>query len=134
MGKQIKKLSHANKILNFMKRKKVPLSAYEILDGLATQGITAPTTVYRALNKLVNDKLIHKIESLNTWTICCGSHQNNMPIFEICKNCGNVTEHLDSNLTKTIRRLSERSGFSADNSVFEIHCQCGDCTVNHANN
>ena len=54
MGKQIKKLSHANKILNFMKRKKVPLSAYEILDGLATQGITAPTTVYRALNKLVN--------------------------------------------------------------------------------
>ena len=134
MGKQIKKLSHANKILNFMKRKKVPLSAYEILDGLATQGITAPTTVYRALNKLVNDKLIHKIESLNTWTLCCGSHQNNMPIFEICKNCGNVTEHLDSNLTKTIRRLSERSGFSADNSFFEIHGQCGDCTVNHANN
>ena len=134
MGKQIKKLSHANKILNFMKRKKVPLSAYEILDGLATQGITAPTTVYRALNKLVNDKLIHKIESLNTWTLCCGSHQNNMPIFEISKNCGNVTEHLDSNLTKTIRKLSERSGFSADNSVFEIHGQCGDCTVNHANN
>ena len=134
MRKQTKKLSHANKILNFMKRKKVPLSAYEILDGLATEGITAPTTVYRALNKLVNDKLIHKIESLNTWTLCCGSHQNNMPIFEICKNCGNVTEHLDSNLTKTIRKLSERSGFSADNSIFEIHGQCGDCTVNHANN
>ena len=83
---------------------------------------------------MVNDKLIHKIESLNTWTLCCGSHKNNMPIFEICKNCGNVTEHLDANFTNTIRNLSERSGFSPDNSVFEIHGQCGDCTLNHTNN
>ena len=65
--------THANKVYNFLKKKNKPLSAYEILEELASQGITAPTTIYRALNKLVSNGLIHKIESLNAWTVCCGN-------------------------------------------------------------
>ena len=63
--------THANKVYNFLKKKKKPLSAYEILKELASEGISAPTTIYRALNKLVSNGLIHKIESLNAWTVCC---------------------------------------------------------------
>ena len=63
--------THANKVYNFLKKKDKPLSAYEILEELASQGISAPTTIYRALNKLVSKGLIHKIESLNAWTVCC---------------------------------------------------------------
>ena len=59
--------THANKVYNFLKKKNKPLSAYEILEELASQGITAPTTIYRALNKLVSNGLIHKIESLCPW-------------------------------------------------------------------
>ena len=82
--------THANKVYNFLKKKNKPLSAYEILEELASQGITAPTTIYRALNKLVSNGLIHKIESLNAWTVCCGNHDDKVPIFEIhgqCNNC-----------------------------------------------
>ena len=38
--------THANKVYNFLKKKDKPLSAYEILEELASQGITAPTTIY----------------------------------------------------------------------------------------
>ena len=45
--------THTNKVYNFLKKKDKPLSAYEILEELASQGISAPTTIYRALNKLI---------------------------------------------------------------------------------
>ena len=122
--------THANRVYNFLKKRNKPLSAYEILEELASQGITAPTTIYRALNKLVSNGLIHKIESLNAWTVCCGNHDNKIPIFEICKSCGNVTEHLDINIANSIKSLSKKTGFLADNPIFEIHGQCNNCILN----
>ena len=120
-------MSNAIIVLDLLKKKDMPLTAYEILEELTPIGITAPTTIYRALDKLVSKGLIHKIGSLNAWTVCCGPHKNIIPIFEICKTCGNVTEHLDKNLTKNINILSRRTGFMADNPIFEIHGQCQQC-------
>ena len=56
-------MSNTDRVLSLMKKKNKPLTAYEILDDLSSEGITAPTTIYRALNKLVSKGLIHKIES-----------------------------------------------------------------------
>ena len=130
IDKKINNIPHANRVFAFMKKKNKPITAYEILEGLATEGISAPTTIYRALNKLVSKGLIHKIESLNAWTVCCGLHENKIPIFEICKDCGNVTEHLDKNLANSIKQLSRKTGFMPDNPIFEIHGKCGLCTFN----
>ena len=41
-------------------------------------------------------------------------------IFEICKNCGDVKEHLDKKLTESIETLTNRTGFLPDNPIFEI--------------
>ena len=125
-----KRLTHADRVFNFLKKQKQPLTAYEILDLLRSDGITAATTVYRALDKLHQDGLIHRIESLNAWTICCGSHKNKIPVFEICNDCGDVKEHLDQKLTDNIKNLSDRTGFKAYNPVFEIHGLCGNCSTN----
>ncbi len=122
-----KNISHSSRVFNYMKEKNKPVTAYEILEGLASEGISAPTTIYRALTKLVKKGLVHKIESLNAWTICCGVHKNRIPIFEICKKCGNVTEHLDLKVAQSIESLSKRTGFMPDNPIFEIHGQCGQC-------
>ena len=81
-----KRFTHSDRVFNFLKKQKQPLTAYEILDLLRSEGITAATTVYRALDKLHKDGLIHRIESLNAWTICCGSHKNKIPVFEICND------------------------------------------------
>ena len=114
-------------VLKVLSNASQPLGAYAILDKLRRHGFKAPLTVYRALEQLAGQGLIHKIESLNSWTTCCGEHQANPPVFEICNDCGNVTEHFDEELVKNLNTMSARSGFMPDRSVIEIHGQCDDC-------
>ena len=125
-----KRFTHADRILDFLKNQNKPLTAYEILEVMREDGIRAATTVYRALDKLNEKGLIHRIESLNAWTVCCGSHKNKIPVFEICNDCGDVKEHLDQRLTDNIKNLSFRTGFKANKPVLEIHGLCGNCSTN----
>ena len=114
-------------VLKILTKASQPLGAYAILDKLRSHGFKAPLTVYRALEQLAGHGLVHKIESLNSWTTCCGEHQANPPVFEICKDCGNVTEQFDRELVKSLNSMSERSGFIPDRSIIEIHGRCDDC-------
>ena len=114
-------------VLKVLSNASQPLGAYAILDKLRSHGFKAPLTVYRALEQLAGQGLVHKIESLNSWTTCCGEHQANPPVFEICNDCGNVTEHFDKELLKNLNSMSERSGFMPDRSIIEIHGRCDDC-------
>ena len=114
-------------VLKVLSNASQPLGAYAILDKLRSHGFKAPLTVYRALEQLAGQGLVHKIESLNSWTTCCGEHQANPPVFEICNDCGNVTEHFDEELLKNLNSMSERSGFMPDRSIIEIHGRCDDC-------
>src|SRR5438105_11892694 len=52
-----------------------PLGAYEIIDRLAASGPRpAPPTVYRALDFLVANGLVHRIESRNAFIACVNNH------------------------------------------------------------
>ena len=114
-------------VLNVLTKASQPLGAYAILTELHSYGFKAPLTVYRALDQLTGMGLVHKLESLNSWTSCCGDHHANPPVFEICNDCGNVTEHFDKELIKNLSNVSERSGFIPDRSIIEIHGRCDDC-------
>ena len=114
-------------VLKILTKASQPLGAYAILDKLRSHGFKAPLTVYRALEQLAGQGLVHKLESLNSWTNCCGEHHANPPVFEICKDCGNVTEQFDRELVKNLNSVSERSGFIPDRSIIEIHGRCDDC-------
>ena len=104
-----------------------PLGAYALLEQLRDQGFKAPLQVYRALDQLIELKLVHRLESLNAWTVCCGDHHRDTPVFAICDDCGSVTEHFDKELSSGITSLSQRSGFVPDRSIIEIHGQCDKC-------
>ena len=104
-----------------------PLGAYDILHELRIHGFKAPLTVYRALDQLAAKGLVHKLESLNSWTTCCGEHDTNPPIFEICNDCGNVTEHFNEELIKTLNKMSKRNRFIPDRPIIEIHGKCDEC-------
>ena len=114
-------------VLKVLTNASQPLGAYAILDKLRSHGFKAPLTVYRALERLAGQGLVHKLESLDSWTTCCGEHQANPPVFEICNDCGNVTEQFDRELVKNLSSMSERSGFIPDRSIIEIHGRCDDC-------
>jgi Fur family zinc uptake transcriptional regulator len=68
-----------------------PLGAYEIIDRL--NGRPAPITVYRALDFLKDNSLVHRIESRNAFVACVHNHDSgDLIVFLICERCGAVGE------------------------------------------
>ena len=105
-----------------------PVGAYDLLDQLKAHGLKAPLQIYRALESLIELKVVHRLESLNAWTTCCDANHDSAPIFVICDDCGDVKEHIDTGLNRSIEKISKRSGFTAQRPIVEIHGQCGDCS------
>jgi Fur family zinc uptake transcriptional regulator len=106
-----------------------PLSAYEILDQLRDHGVRSPPQVYRALDKLVEFGLVHKLESLNAFVAC--RHPDGEPhektAFMICENCGQVFEITDDSLTKRVAALARDTQFSLTKSTIELRGICRGC-------
>src|ERR1044071_5464594 len=71
-----------------------PLGAYEIMDrAAAVSGRPAPITIYRALDFLRDNGLVHRIESRNAFVACVGNHASgDLVVFLICEHCGVVGE------------------------------------------
>lgn len=127
MEKRSKRITHADRVFSYLQTQDRPVSAYDILEGLRDDGVTASTTVYRALEKLLEAGKVHRIESLNGWTVCCGGHDGKTPVFAICDDCGTVTEYVDNDFADSIAGLSKRTGFAPNHSVLELHGRCSDC-------
>ena len=92
------KLTHNQTlVLSLLRSSAGPLTAYQILDQLKGQGITAPPTVYRALTRLTSVDFVHRIDSLNAYVACDQSGIHSKPhdgeaAFAICRDCGDVAE------------------------------------------
>ena len=127
MADSPRRKTHAERVFEHLQGRAKPLSAYRILEDLRGEGVTAVTTVYRALDRLVASGRVHRIESLNAFTACCDPDHDEAPVFEICEDCGAVTEHVDPGLTRGIAALSSHSGFTPEHSVIEIRGRCGAC-------
>lgn len=108
-----------------------PLSAYTILDELRDDGFRAPLQVYRALEKLVEFGLVHRLESLNAFVACqhtsCGGDRKENVLFAICENCGNVQELVNDKLLDTVKTLASDAEFTLSQSVIELRGQCSSC-------
>jgi Fur family transcriptional regulator, zinc uptake regulator len=104
-----------------------PLTAYEILDKLRPQGVSAPPTVYRALDRLIEDGRVHRLDSLNAFVACARPHHDASAMFSICDSCGTAEEFYDPALSKRLEQWAKSTGFKIDRSVIEVRGLCGDC-------
>lgn len=106
-----------------------PLGAYDLIDRLATHGARpAPVTVYRALDFLRAQGLVHRIESRNAFIACVHNHASGDPVvFLICERCGVVGEAAAAAVAETIRNASRVAGFTPKTPVIEILGVCGHC-------
>ena len=90
-----------------------PLSAYAILDDLREHGIRAPLQIYRALDKLLELGLVHRLESLNSFVACqhpdCDTRAT--MVFAICSKCSGVSELAGEHLEAELKTLAETDGF-----------------------
>jgi Fur family zinc uptake transcriptional regulator len=104
------------------------LTAYQLLDRLreARKG-AVPPTVYRALDFLLAQRLIHKVERLNAFVPCVESGHPHPAQFLICGECGAVTEIEDRAAAEALEHAAEQQGFHARNTVVEIEGTCAAC-------
>ena len=106
-----------------------PLSAYDILDKLRGDGLRAPLQVYRALEKLVDRGLAHRLESLNAFVACADMHchRKGLIAFAICEGCGKVDEFADAVIEERLGAWARNDGFKVERTTMEIRGRCAQC-------
>ena len=105
------------------------LSAYTILDQLRESGFRAPRQVYRALDKLLEYGMVHRIESKNAFIACqCPDDKSHTRVaFTICESCGDVSEIFDNAFDKHLEDLANINGFVPRKSTVELSGFCSTC-------
>jgi Fur family zinc uptake transcriptional regulator len=118
-------------VIEALSRVDRPLGAYALLDELRDNGFKAPLQVYRALDKLIELGLVHRLESLNAYLACqlqsCTSHKTLNTSFAICQRCGVTKELPSSPVVETVDSLARKFNFSATGSTIEIQGYCSSC-------
>jgi len=116
-------------VLQALLRSHRPLGAYEVIDALASSmPRPAPITVYRALDFLMANGLVHRIESRNAYLACAQDHDDAaMVAFLICDRCGAVGEIPVAPVARSLNAAARASGFAPRLSVLEIAGLCAHC-------
>jgi Fur family zinc uptake transcriptional regulator len=105
-----------------------PLGAYEIIERLALDTRPAPITVYRALDFLRENGLVHRIESRNAFVACVHNHAGeDLVVFLICESCGIVGEAPAAGVADALRHSSRAAGFTPKSPLIEIVGICTHC-------
>ena len=113
-----------------------PLKAYDLLDQItqdkgrdgAGAGAAAPPTVYRALDFLLANGFIHKLESVNAFVACHhpSTAQHSVP-FLICDRCHSATELEDASIVASLDAAARGLGFAPQAQTLEVHGLCAKC-------
>lgn len=105
-----------------------PVKAYDLLDQLkAEQPKAAPPTVYRALEFLLDNHFIHRLETLNAFVSCFHPEDQHQGQFLICEQCEAVTEVHDHSIEDRLRDAALAREFEPRRQVLEIYGTCRVC-------
>ena len=117
-------------VLELVWRSHDPVGAYAILDALKRERRrAAPPTVYRALEFLTEQGLVHRIESLNAYLGCADPEHGHATQFFICTRCGAATELHDRRVQGAIGENARGLGFQVRNVVVEAIGLCPACAA-----
>ena len=91
--------------------------------------LRAPLQVYRALDKLVERGLAHRLESLNAFVACADEHchRKGLIAFAICEGCGKVDEFADAVIEDRLGKWAGATGFKVERTTMEIRGKCAEC-------
>ena len=105
-----------------------PIKAYDILDKISGMEFSAkPPTVYRALEFLLENGLVHKINSLNSFIGCPHPLQHDQCYFIICSACDEIEECCDESISDVIKSVMKKNKFLHKNIAIEINGTCQNC-------
>jgi len=109
-----------------------------LLDRLRqTRRGAAPPTVYRALDFLLEQGLIHRVERLSAFVGCVAGctadpHEDahtHAAQFLICRECGRVIEMQNHDVSAVLARAAKEAGFSVSSATIEAEGLCSTCVA-----
>lgn len=106
-----------------------PVGAYSLLESLDAQSErrSTPPTVYRALDFLLEQGLVHRIASLNAFVGCADPSHRHSGHFLICRHCNTAIELDAEAIDSAIRQAAEGRGFHAEEQCVEVVGSCQRC-------
>ncbi|WP_188152103.1 Fur family transcriptional regulator [Teredinibacter waterburyi] len=118
------------KVLELIWQSHAPLGAYrlmEMLEQASDRKRVAPPTVYRALDFLIEQKLIHKVHSLNAFIGCTRPRQPHGDALFICRECGFTEEVASKPIQQAINLSASQQRFEVEDQFMEIIGRCAAC-------
>src|SRR5689334_22298866 len=115
-----------------------PTGAYDLLDRLRqTRRGAAPPTVYRALDFLLEQGLIHRVERLSAYVGCVAgctadpheAEHTHAAQFLICRAWGRAIEMQCHDLSSVLARVAKGAGFSVGSATIEAEGVCRTCAA-----
>lgn len=87
----------------------------------------APPTVYRSLEFLLSEGLIHQLTSINAYVPCCHPRAQHTAAFLICVQCQRVQECSSVPVQEMMSFAEQDVGFIVERSVIELSGRCQAC-------
>lgn len=115
-----------------------PLSAYEITDAYnaATEKSMPAMSVYRILDFLEAEDLVHKLSSTNKYVACSHiscEHKHEISQFLICGNCQTAKEiAISERIIDELDKVLDKAGYALTNPKLELQCLCNACSTSMA--
>lgn len=109
-----------------------PISAYELLERMqqSTGKRLAPPTVYRALDFLLEEGFVHRIESRNAFVVCDHPGDRHESIYFVCRECGASQEAHDAKVRAALDERARSLSFAPQRHVVEVYGLCAQCSPN----
>ncbi|KPX39414.1 Zinc uptake regulation protein [Pseudomonas syringae pv. helianthi] len=117
------------RVLELVWQSHKPLGAYDILAVLSDEDgrRAAPPTVYRALDFLLENGLVHRIASLNAFTGCNHPTHTHQGQFLICRLCHAAIELQHPAISNAVVDAAAGVGFAVEGQTVEIVGVCAGC-------
>ncbi len=130
-SRQVKLTDLRRKVLETIWEDHAPMGAYDILAKLNAEGErNAPMAVYRALDFLIENGLVHRLSSLNAYIGCRHPGRSHSGQFLICSQCNIVAEITSEAVSKTVARAATSRGFKPSGEIVEVMGLCPHCRGN----
>lgn len=116
-------------VLKALRKCGEPMTAYTLLDALKKTGIKSPPIVYRALEILMEQGSVHKIQTLNAYVACdcTADHKHTLSVLTVCASCDTTEELHDHAIIHQLSALKKHGIPLRDNAVIELPITCGAC-------
>ncbi len=117
---------NAQLVLDTLRAEARPLKAYAILAALEDRGIRAPMTVYRALDRLIAERLVTRVDSQNAFFALPDAEDDEPLMLVICERCGEANAH---HIPEAAAAAFVDMGLDLNRMSIEAQSRCSGCSA-----